>query len=101
MFDAKQYKHDYYIAHKAEAVAYNKEYYARPENQNYFLKYREERREKYRLYAKRRRALIKAGLWTFRDPNKNTKHKNQPHIVALQMRWQAYFDAKKGKQKPP
>lgn len=100
-FDAKQYKHDYYKAHKAETQAYNKKYYARPENVDYFLEYREKRREHYQAYSKRRRALIKAGLWVFRDPKKNKKHKPlkpidaaQTRIKSIQTGWQAYFDKK-------
>lgn len=95
MFDAKAYQRDYYQAHKKEILAHAKEYYARPENQDYFLKYREARRDKYTAYARRRRRLITAGLWTFRDPAKNKKRKKQTRTELLQTRWLAYFEAKK------
>ena len=93
-FNQKAYQRAYNRTHKKEAQAYNKEYYARPENKAYFLKYRENHREEARVYAKTRRRLIKAGEWTFRDPKKNTKYKNQNYIEGLRERWRVYFDKK-------
>ena len=98
MFNPRSYQREYYLAHKKAVLAQAKEYNARPEIQERGLKYREERRDKYAAYSRRRRRLIAAGLWTFRAPANDRATRKETQLASLQAGWLAYFKAKSEKQ---